>query len=343
MLSSTRKLGLRPCHTASIKRVVVVRVHAAAQEAPKSPVSPATTRAYKLLQAKPKTGAEYGQGFVEFRMSGTVQLDVDTMNERLKHTGVARLRHQQHPDEQYGIILNFDTVITNTRMVQSLCWQQLAKAHGTVIPPLRDNLVLFNSTPERVIMDVLRWTSNPDTAAALSWELAALLAVELESLSEPCPGVREWVASLTKYKVPIAIVSELDKFTVRLALQRMRLDDHFTVLVSAEDDMDNTAQRYLSASLQLQRPPNLCVVFDALPEAITAAHNCTMKAVAVCGLYPAYALKQADVTCGRLSELTVYNIRRLFANQGSDFMSLELQTSNDKPKQGRKIVKAVFH
>lgn len=79
--------------------------------------------------------------------------------------------------------------------------------------------------------------------------------------------------------------------------------------MSAEDDMDNTAQRYLSASLQLQRPPNLCVVFDALPEAITAAHNCTMKAVAVCGLYPAYALKQADVTCGRLSELTVYNIR----------------------------------
>lgn len=73
--------------------------------------------------------------------------------------------------------------------------------------------------------------------------------------------------------------------------------------------MDNTAQRYLSASLQLQRPPNLCVVFDALPEAITAAHNCTMKAVAVCGVYPAYQLKQADVTCGKLSELTVYNIR----------------------------------
>lgn len=74
--------------------------------------------------------------------------------ERLKHTGAARLRHMHHPDEQYGIILNFDTVITNTRMLQSICWQQLAKAHGTVIPPLQNNLVLFNTRPERVIMDV---------------------------------------------------------------------------------------------------------------------------------------------------------------------------------------------
>lgn len=75
-------------------------------------------------------------------------------SERLKHTGAARLRHMHHPDEQYGIILNFDTVITNTRMLQSICWQQLAKAHGTVIPPLQNSLVLFNTRPERVIMDV---------------------------------------------------------------------------------------------------------------------------------------------------------------------------------------------
>ncbi len=40
-----------------------------------------------------------------------------------------------------------------------------------------------------------------------------------------------------------------------------------------------------------------------------------MKAVAVCTAYPAYSLKSADLTVGRLSELTVYNMRRLFAAQ----------------------------
>ncbi len=37
--------------------------------------------------------------------------------------------------------------------------------------------------------------------------------------------------------------------------------------------METISQRYLSAALRMQRPPNQCVVFDALPEGITAAHN----------------------------------------------------------------------
>lgn len=60
------------------------------------------------------------------------------------------------------------------------------------------------------------------------------------------------------------------------------------------------------------------MVFGSTPEAVTAAHNCTMKAVAVAASaeYPAYKLRTADVTCAALSDLTVYNIRRLFANSG---------------------------
>ena len=45
-----------------------------------------------------------------------------------------------------------------------------------------------------------------------------------------------------------------------------------------------------------------------------------MQAVAVQGTHPAYKLGQADLTCSSLSELSVYNIRRLFATRGSDFM-----------------------
>ena len=54
-------------------------------------------------------------------------------------------------------------------------------------------------------------------------------------------------------------------------------------MVTAEDDMETVTQQLLSASLQLQRPPNHCVTFDDSPEAITAAHNCTMRCVAVTG------------------------------------------------------------
>ena len=44
---------------------------------------------------------------------------------------------------------------------------------------------------------------------------------------------------------------------------------------------------------------------------------------------------QADLSVVSLSELAVYNIRRLFANQGSEFMSLQQETVGKTPKLHR--------
>lgn len=85
-----------------------------------------------------------------------------------------------------------------------------------------------------------------------------------------------------------------------------------------EDDMESIANRFLSASMkacffstplvvepcvgsilitcllilpppQLDRKPSKCVVFEDDPRGVTAAHNCTMMAVALIGAHPAYA------------------------------------------------------
>jgi beta-phosphoglucomutase-like phosphatase (HAD superfamily) len=61
----------------------------------------------------------------------------------------------------------------------------------------------------------------------------------------------------------------------------MTLHDHFQCLVTAEDELDTISQRLLTASIKLGRAPNFCVYFDSSPRGITAAHNCTLKAVAV--------------------------------------------------------------
>ena len=42
--------------------------------------------------------------------------------------------------------------------------------------------------------------------------------------------------------------------------------------------------------LQLDRKPSKCVVFEDDPRGITAAHNCTMMAIALIGAHPAYVL-----------------------------------------------------
>ena len=66
--------------------------------------------------------------------------------------------------------------------------------------------------------------------------------------------------------------------TLGETLERMGLSRAFRAKVTADDGMDTRAQHLLSAAIQLQRPPNRCVVFDGSPAGITAAHNCTMKA-----------------------------------------------------------------
>lgn len=57
--------------------------------------------------------------------------------------------------------------------------------------------------------------------------------------------------------------------------------------------------------------------------------------VAVAGHYPAYKLTSADVTCAALNTLTIYNVRRLFANSGSEFMDLKKMRSDDIPRKRR--------
>lgn len=105
----------------------------------------------------------------------------------------------------------------------------------------------------------------------------------------------------------------------------MALHDHFSVLVTAEDELDTIAQRLLTAAVKLHRPPAACVFYDASPAGITAAHNCTFKAVGVQGAYRPHQLKAADITCGSLAELSIINIRRMFANSGEELMDLRRQ------------------
>ncbi len=69
-----------------------------------------------------------------------------------------------------------------------------------------------------------------------------------------------------------------------------------------------------------------------------------LQAVAVQGVNKGYQLKAADLTVGQLSELSVYNVRRLFANRGSEFMSRQLQHvgSGSGPVRKARIANAVF-
>ncbi|BBG98119.1 Haloacid dehalogenase-like hydrolase superfamily protein [Prunus dulcis] len=243
-------------------------------------------------------GAEYGEGFETFRPDGPLKVDVDFLNDRLQEGFLQRIRYAMKPDEAYGLIFSFDNVVADTRTLKLNSWKQLASEEGKEIP------------------------EDADVQGRMLYAGADHV---LHKLSKPVEGLKEWLDAVSTARIPCAVVSSLDRINMTEALERMELKKYFQAIVTEEDGMDSIAHRFLSAAMKLDRKPSKCVVFEDEPRGIAAAHNCTMMAVALIGAHPAYDLVQADLAVASFNELSVINLRRLFANKGSTFMDLQKQ------------------
>ena len=144
--------------------------------------------------------------------------------------------------------------------------------------------------------------------------------------SSPRPGVARWLAALRSARVSATVVTSLDRRTLLAALERMGLlsDDLLPAatvssFVTAEDGAESLAHSLLAGALKLNRPPNACCAFVASPAGVAAAHNASMRAVAVAGGaggHSSHELRAADATVSRLDELAVIQVRRLFSGSG---------------------------
>lgn len=282
-------------------------------------------------------GAEHGEGFETFRPLGPLKVDVDYLNDRMRERGLQRIRYAMKPDEAFGLIYSWDNVLADTRALRFDAWKQLALEEGKTLEDDRETQrhILTMGT-EIVLKKVLGWVDTNSSVDHFKARLAKIYYEKLSKVRAPREGLKEWLEALATAGVPCAVASSLDRFNLLGALQRMGLYKYFQAVITQEDGMDSMAHRFLSAAVKLDRPPSKCVVFEDDPRGITAAHNCSMKAVALIGSHPAYELTQADLAVSSFSELSVINLRRLFANKGAEFMDLQKQPAEKKPPK-RKI------
>lgn len=279
-------------------------------------------------------GAEYGEGFETFRMDGPLKIDVDFLNEKLQECFLQRIRHAMKPDEAFGLIFSWDNVVADTRSLKLNAWKKLADEEGKAMPDdFHVRKTVLHASASHVLRKVLFWAKEEPEVERLKSRLLQLYYDNLVKLSEPIRGLKEWLEALYTAGIPCAVVSCLDRRHMIEALDRMQLKNYFQVIVTEEDGMESIAHRFLSAALKLNRKPSKCVVFEDDPRGITAAHNCTMMAVAVIGAHPAYELVQADLAVASFNELSVINLRRLFANKGASFMDLQKQIIETTPRR----------
>ncbi|KAL8096777.1 5-amino-6-(5-phospho-D-ribitylamino)uracil phosphatase, chloroplastic isoform X2 [Apium graveolens] len=296
----------------------------------------------KLFQEE-VIGAEYGEGFETFRPDGPLKVDVDFLNDRLQTSLLQRIRYAMKPDEAYGLIFSWENVLADTSSMKLKAWKQLASEEGRDIPKdrtLQRNL-LYGSA-DHVLHKVLLWEKPGIELDRLKLRLSQLYLGNILNLSEPMEGLKEWLTAVSTARIPCAVVSSLDRTDLVEVLIRMGLYKYFQAIVTEEDGMESMAHRFLSAAVKLDRKPSMCVVFEDDPRGIAAAHNCTMKATALIGVHPAYDLVQADLAVSSFNELSVINLRRLFANSGATFMDLEKQMTERTPQRRKLRVDTIF-
>uniref|UniRef100_A0A803NBW3 Haloacid dehalogenase-like hydrolase superfamily protein n=1 Tax=Chenopodium quinoa TaxID=63459 RepID=A0A803NBW3_CHEQI len=253
-------------------------------------------------------GAEYGEGFETFRPDGPLKVDV-----------------------------------ADTRALKLNAWKQLASEEGKEIPEdAGTQRLMLYSGPDHVLNKVLQWEKSETDVYLLKMRLSHLYYENLLKLDRPLEGVEEWLEAVSTARIPCAIVSNLDRRIMVEALDRMGIKKYFQAIVSEEDGMEAMAHRFLSAAVKLDRKPSKCIVFEDDPRGVTAAHNCTMMAVALIGAHPAYDLVQADLAVANFSELSVINLRRLFAHKGSNFMDLQKQIIEKSPPKRKLTTDTIF-
>lgn len=288
-------------------------------------------------------GAEYGEGFETFRPDGPLKIDVDFMNERLQEGLLDRIRYAMKPDESYGLIFSWDNVVADTHEVKLKAWKQLAAEEGKHLPEDSDSeALLLSEGADKVLHKYFIWDDAEEEIDRLKLRFSQLYYNNFLTIENPVEGLQEWLDVVYTVHIPCAVVSNLDRKCMLETLERMGLQKYFQAIVTEEDGMESIAHRFLSAAIKLDRKPSKCVVFEDDPRGVTAAHNCTMMAVAIIGAHPAYELRQADLAVGNFNELSVINLRRLFANKGSRFMDPQKQSPGMPPPKRKLTVDTIY-
>ena len=254
-------------------------------------------------------------------------------------------RQRMLSTEWFGCVFELEGALVKARDAEHrLSWTRLAKEREQSPPP--EMVLKFASTmkPEDFVSRQLRWTRDPmevrrlvtrrteiyeeiigeQTVEALENGLAAPPRDEL------LPGVLPFLKLMRQARVPMAATCGTKTFRAACdALAALEILEFFENehdptgepnVVSSEDVSD-----WLPDPLPIERAAQLmnrttkrCVVFGDNNTVTEAATECGAKSALLLGRQPRYELQGADAVFASLADVTVSNLKNLFADETSD-------------------------
>jgi beta-phosphoglucomutase family hydrolase len=218
------------------------------------------------------------------------------------------------PMTPWAAIFDWDGVIIDSSRQHEKSWELLAAEERLALPS--DHFQRsFGMKSERIIPELLQWTSDPQEVKRLALRKEALYREILRAgRIKPLPGVVNWLNRLRAAAVPCSIVSSTHRENIECALGALGLEDFFATIVSAEDVTHGKPdpEVFLLAAQKLDMPPKCCVVFEDAHVGIEAARAAGMKVIGVATTHPAVALQDADRVVRQLDELSVAELSQWF-------------------------------
>lgn len=214
----------------------------------------------------------------------------------------------------WAALFDWDGVIIDSSRQHEESWDRLAAAEHRALPPGHFQRS-FGMKNERIIPELLHWTTDPGEIRRLSLRKEALYReVIRERGITALPGVTTWLDALHAAGIPCVIGSSTHRENITTTLGVLGFEKHFRAIVSAEDVNHGKPdpEVFLKAAGKANAPASRCVVFEDAHVGIEAARRAGMKVVGVATTHPASALTGADQIVHRLDELTVAGLSRWF-------------------------------
>ncbi|ERM95068.1 hypothetical protein AMTRI_Chr07g30490 [Amborella trichopoda] len=220
-----------------------------------------------------------------------------------------------------GVIMEWEGVlIEDDPDLERRSWLILSQEEGKSPPPAFILRRIEGMKNEQAISEVLCWSRDPVELRRLSLRREKIYEEIQGGFYRLRPGSLEFVRNLGKYEIPMALVSTRPREFVQKAMEVVELEGIFSVVVAAEDVHRGKPdpEMFVYAAQVLNFINERCIVFGNSNSSVEAAHDASMKCIAVSGKHPMYELGAADLVVRRLDELSVVDLKNL-----ADLNSLE--------------------
>jgi len=217
--------------------------------------------------------------------------------------------------QTWAAIFDWDGVIIDSSRQHELSWERLAQ-HEKLPLPAGHFQRSFGMKNERIIPQLLHWTTDPAEINRLSWQKEEFYRqIVRESGIRALPGVRKFLERLDAAGIPRIIGSSTPRENIELVVELIGLRRYFNPIVAAADVTHGKPdpEVFLLCAQRLGFPPQRCVVFEDAHVGIEAAHAARIKVIGVATTHPAESIRQADRVVQQLDELMPVDCAQLLA------------------------------